>query len=79
MSNERRIVKAYITCLAIGDLGHIGPTLYVFGKDAALDFANWNVMAYANIAVTVFLFVTRVGWLLGLFGEPFQGQKKKSL
>ena len=77
LTSEPRIIKAYIACLAIGDIGHIAPTLMILGKDASLDLANWNVMAWGNIAATIFLFVTRVAWLLGLFGEPFQSEKRK--
>ena len=60
-------------------VGHIVPTLLVLGKDATFDVMNWNVMAWGNIAATVFLFVTRVAWLSGLFGEPFQSKKDKQL
>ncbi|MCJ1332977.1 hypothetical protein MMC10_009671 [Thelotrema lepadinum] len=75
-SSEEFVVKAYIACLAIGDIGHIVPTLLILGKDAT-DMSNWNLMAWGNIAATVFLFVTRIAWLLGGFGAPFQSKKGK--
>lgn len=75
-TSEQRVIKAYITCLAIADIGHLAPTIMVLGKDTALDVQNWNVMAWGNIGATVFLFVTRVLYLLGVFGRASKTSSK---
>lgn len=68
LSTEPRVIKAYIICLAIADVGHILPTVMVLGKDRALDVQSWNAMAWGNIGITLMLFLTRVTYLMGFFG-----------
>ena len=78
-TSEPRVIKAYITCLAIADIGHLAPTIMVLGKETTLDVQNWNVLAWGNIGATIFLFVTRVLYLSGFFGgaSKTSGKGKK--
>ena len=55
--------------LAIADIGHLASTYYVIGHDNYMDVRGWNSMAWGNIGVTTFLFMTRIGYLSGLFGN----------
>ena len=76
ITDDPRIVKAYILCLAIGDIGHVAPTIWVLGWDRAVDFQNFNYMAWGNLGGTAFLFVVRLAYLMGLFGKS--GEMKRS-
>ncbi|MCJ1309504.1 hypothetical protein MMC25_003164 [Agyrium rufum] len=68
ITNDPRIIRAYLIVLAIGDLGHVGPTAWVMGWTRVSDVATWNAMAWGNIAATVFLFVNRMAYVCGLYG-----------
>jgi len=68
LSTEQRVVNAYLTILAIADVGHLAATMMGMGWDGFFDVSNWNDMAWGNIGATFFLFVTRLAYLGGLFG-----------
>lgn len=38
-----------------------------------VDLKGWNAMAWGNIGVTTGLFLTRIGYLLGMFGKGKKG------
>ena len=63
------MVRNYIVALAVGDIGHLVVTGLGLGWEGVLDIRGWNAMAWGNLGVTAGLFVTRVGYLLGLLGE----------
>ena len=67
-TSDSRVVKAYLLALAIADIGHVGPTMWMMGWERVMDLRGWNAMAWGNIGATAFLFVIRVTYLLGLFG-----------
>ena len=69
VTSDSRVVRAYLLALAIADIGHVGPTIWMMGWDRVMDVHNWNKMAWGNIGATAFLFATRVIYLLGLFGR----------
>ena len=54
--------------LAIADVGHVAVTGRVLGWERTIDVRGWNQMAWGNIGVTVGLFITRIGYLAGVFG-----------
>ena len=76
---DSRVVKAYILALAIADIGHVVPTLWMMGWENAISVGNWNSMAWGNIGATVFLFVTRIAYLLGIFGKVLVAGKGKGV
>jgi hypothetical protein len=67
-TSEVKVVKAYLIALALGDIGHVVFSFHGLGFDLSTDVSQWNAMAFGNIAVTAFLFVTRLAYLAGLFG-----------
>lgn len=68
-TNEAKVVRNYLVTLAIGDIGHLWATYIGMGHAKFVDIGNWNKLAWGNIGFTFFLFVTRVGYLSGLFGK----------
>jgi hypothetical protein len=52
-TTEHKVVRNYLIALAIADVGHVGITAYVMEYGRAIDFANWNSMAWGNIGATV--------------------------
>ena len=75
-TSEVKVVKAYVVALAIADIGHVAPTLWVMGWDRATDLAGWNTMAWGNVGITVFLFIVRIAYLAGWFGGRQKGKIK---
>lgn len=63
------MVRNYLVVLAIGDIGHLWATYIGMGHANYVDVGNWNKLAWGNIGFTFFLFVTRIGYLSGLFGK----------
>ncbi|MCJ1355788.1 MAG: hypothetical protein MMC33_005780 [Icmadophila ericetorum] len=79
-TTDIKVAKAYILALAIADVGHVAPTLWVMGRERSLDLAGWNAVAWGNVGVTAALFVVRVTWLAGGFGSvKVEKGKKKEL
>ena len=69
ITSDVRVMRAYLVCLAIADIGHIAPTMWMLGWDNSINVANWNAMAWGNIGVTAFLFVNRLAYLLGFYNN----------
>ncbi|KAH7020030.1 hypothetical protein EDB80DRAFT_214639 [Ilyonectria destructans] len=67
-TSEIKVVRAYLVALWLGDIGHILFSSYGLGKDMLLNPAEWNAMAWGNVAMTVFLLLMRSAYFLGLFG-----------
>ncbi|MCJ1435708.1 hypothetical protein MMC27_005083 [Xylographa pallens] len=78
-TTDVRVVKVYIIALAIADIGHVVPTMWMLGWERSIAVQSWNKMAWGNIGATVFLFVTRVAYLVGLFGKDRVTRKGKIL
>ncbi|KAK7419528.1 hypothetical protein QQX98_003297 [Neonectria punicea] len=67
-TSEIKVVRSYLVALWLGDIGHILFSGYGLGKDILLSPADWNAMAWGNVAMTAFLLLTRSAYFLGLFG-----------
>ncbi|KAF7534019.1 hypothetical protein G7Z17_g13429 [Cylindrodendrum hubeiense] len=67
-TSEVKVVRGYLVALWLGDLGHILFSGYALGMDRLLNPAEWNAMAWGNVAMTLFLMLTRSAYFLGLFG-----------
>lgn len=68
-TNDPKLVRNYLVALAIADVGHIYATGLVLGWDATLDVVGWNYMTWGNVGVTFFLFVNRLFYFVGFFGD----------
>ncbi|KAL8679208.1 MAG: hypothetical protein Q9186_004505 [Xanthomendoza sp. 1 TL-2023] len=68
-TNEPKVVRNYLIACAIADVGHIWVTYNVLGFAKFVDVKGWNSLAWGNIGFTLFLFVTRVGYLAGVLGR----------
>ncbi|KAK1783830.1 hypothetical protein QBC45DRAFT_474398 [Copromyces sp. CBS 386.78] len=79
-SSEIRVVKNYLIALWVADLGHMMITAEGLGWAGTLDVRGWNAMTWGNLGVTMFLFLTRTAYLMGLFGPDrprvLKGAKK---
>ncbi|OHF03502.1 hypothetical protein CORC01_01221 [Colletotrichum orchidophilum] len=75
LTSELRVVRGYLVALWIADIGHIYVCYHVMGLNRFLDVANWNSMAWGN----ALLCLTRMAYLLGLFGQdsPLKKSEKK--
>ncbi|KAI1162915.1 hypothetical protein F5B18DRAFT_652178 [Nemania serpens] len=67
-TNELRVVRNYLVALLIADITHVGLTCWGLGYERAVDVAAWNAVTWGNVGFTIFLALTRTGYLLGLFG-----------
>ena len=76
---EASVVRNYMIACAVADVGHIAATYHVMGYEDFADVGSWNGMAWGNIGVTAFLFVSRVLYLVGVFGKDRIPQVKGDL
>ncbi|KAI4248464.1 MAG: hypothetical protein L6R40_001025 [Gallowayella cf. fulva] len=68
-TNEPKVVRNYLVACAIADVGHLWVTYVVLGYANFVNVKGWNSLAWGNIGFTFFLFVTRIGYLAGVFGN----------
>ncbi|KAF7937903.1 uncharacterized protein EAE97_007699 [Botrytis byssoidea] len=68
-TQEAKFVRNYLFACLLGDIGHFVVTYRVLGWERVGNVTQWNSMTFGNIGVTVFLFLTRSAYLLGLFGS----------
>ncbi|KAL8718622.1 MAG: hypothetical protein Q9225_004263 [Loekoesia sp. 1 TL-2023] len=68
-TSEQKVVRNYLVACAIADVGHLWVTYVVLGYANFVDVQGWNSLAWGNIGITFFLFMTRIGYLTGLFGK----------
>ncbi|KAJ5114760.1 hypothetical protein NUU61_000519 [Penicillium alfredii] len=68
-TSEPRVLRNYLVALAIADVGHVYATYSAMGWNAFVDVGAWNALTWGNIGATGFLFVNRVAYFLGVFGE----------
>ncbi|KAH7628653.1 hypothetical protein SMAC4_09056 [Sordaria macrospora] len=65
---ELKVVRNYLIALWVADLGHMLITAEALGWEGTVDVRGWNAMTWGNLGVTMFLFLTRTAYLMGLFG-----------
>ncbi|CAK7206270.1 hypothetical protein SEUCBS139899_009057 [Sporothrix eucalyptigena] len=68
-STELKVVRNYLVALLIADIGHVGLTIIALGTDRFAAVGEWNAMTWGNVGFTTFLALTRISYLLGLFGS----------
>lgn len=80
-TTDPKVLRNYIFCLALGDVGHCYVTYVAMGREAFLDIARWNLLTWGNLGVSAFLVVGRVAYLLGAFEEAKvpKGNGKKTV
>lgn len=78
-TSEPKVLRNYLICLAIADVGHIYATYLAMGWEAFVDVAGWNLLTWGNVSITAFLFVNRLAYLWGVFGvaKSVKGGKKR--
>jgi hypothetical protein len=76
-STEPKVIRNYIICLAIADIGHLYVTYLGMGWERYMDVGNWNDVAIGNIGVTAALFVLRIAYLMGFLGQDKTAHKPK--
>lgn len=68
-TTEPNVLRSYIFCLALGDVGHCYATYLAIGREAFLDIAGWNLLTRGNFGVSTCFIVSRVMYQLGAFGD----------
>ncbi|KAE9991131.1 hypothetical protein EG327_000428 [Venturia inaequalis] len=68
-TSEVKVVRAYLWALWVGDIGHVGFTLWAMGWEGFVDVAGCNAVVWGNVGVTGFLFGVRSLYFWGVFGE----------
>jgi len=79
-TTEPKVLRNYLFCLAVADFGHIYVTYLAMGTGAFFDVSEWNLLTWGNISITGFLFLNRLAYLTGFFGDakaPVEGGKKR--
>src|SRR6266536_6571832 len=71
-STEPKVIRNYIVALAIADIGHMYITYLGMGWERFVDVGAWNAVAIGNIGITAALFLFRLAYLTGVFGQPKQ-------
>lgn len=69
ISREASVAKAYLICVAIGDLGHIYACYNATTPDVFWNFNDYNDLMWGNIVGSAFLWANRVLTLMGVFGR----------
>ncbi|KAG9095562.1 hypothetical protein FS749_010217 [Ceratobasidium sp. UAMH 11750] len=77
LAAQEKIVKANLIALAIADFTHVTTTFVALPHDIASRPDVWNATTHGNITFTIFLFLTRVAWLLHI-GRPKFSQRRKA-
>ena len=72
-TTEPKVVRNFVIACAIADVGHLAVTYHVMGFADFMNLKGWNAMAWGNIGVTAGLFLTRIGYLVGMFGKGRRG------
>ncbi|KAF2632371.1 hypothetical protein BU25DRAFT_406911 [Macroventuria anomochaeta] len=67
---DGNVTKYYLLFAACGDIGHLVANYAGMGSAVFWAYREWNEVMWGNIAVTIFLFLNRLGTVLGLFGMP---------
>lgn len=52
-TSEAKVVRAYLTALWLGDIGHVGFSAYALGMERLQRPQDWNAMTRGNVAFTV--------------------------
>jgi hypothetical protein len=52
-TSEAKVVRAYLLALWLGDIGHVGLSLYGLGWEKAMSISDWNGTTIGNVPVTV--------------------------
>ncbi|QDS68471.1 hypothetical protein FKW77_010838 [Venturia effusa] len=68
-TTEIKVVRVYLWALWLGDIGHVGLTLFAMGWRGTVDVGSWNAVVWGNIGVTAALFLTRSLYFVGFFGS----------
>jgi hypothetical protein len=66
-TSELKVVRAYLFALWLGDIGHVGLTLYAMGWNGTIEVGAWNSVVWGNVGATTFLFAMRSLYFLGVF------------
>ncbi|CUA77492.1 hypothetical protein RSOLAG22IIIB_02507 [Rhizoctonia solani] len=64
MTAQEKIIKATLIALAIADVTHVLGTFVALPSHVAYAPGTWNATTHGNITFTLFLFLTRVAWML---------------
>ncbi|KAL8691927.1 MAG: hypothetical protein Q9218_002935 [Villophora microphyllina] len=68
-TSEPKVVRNYLIACAIADVGHLWATYDGLGYANFVDIKGWSHLSWGNIAITLFLFIVRIGYLIGLLGN----------
>ncbi|KAH6607363.1 hypothetical protein Trco_003676 [Trichoderma cornu-damae] len=72
-TSEARVIRNYLIALLVADAGHVGFTWHGMGTESFMDVSGWNAMAWGNLGATLFLALTRIAYLSGIFGPDRDG------
>jgi hypothetical protein len=76
-TTELKVVRAYLFALWLGDIGHIGFTLWAMGWKGTTDIGSWSAVVWGNVGITLFLFALRSVYFLGVFDTDTDTKKVK--
>ena len=78
-TKEIKTVRAYIWALWLGDIGHVGFSLYVMGWEEIMNPLSFSATMWGNTGFTLFLFISRSLYLMGIFDEKPQASTGREL
>jgi|ERR1700761_7552710 len=76
-TTELKVVRAYLFALWLGDIGHVGFTLWAMGWKGSVNVGLWSPVAWGNIGLTLCLFGMRSLYFLGAFDGGLKKVKEK--
>ncbi|KAF9004164.1 hypothetical protein BDZ89DRAFT_1026399 [Hymenopellis radicata] len=66
LAAQERLVGALLSCLAFADVTHVVSSFIGLPVEMRYNPAAWNPTTHGNISFTVFLFLVRISWFLGI-------------
>jgi hypothetical protein len=76
-TGEIKVVRAYLSALWWGDMGHLGSTAWCLGRAGMSTASSWSFVIWANFLILSFLFLARTLYFLGVFGPDAIGTGEK--
>ena len=74
---DRSTVRAYLSALWLGDIGHLAATAWAMGWRDFVNVNIWTSSIWGNVGGTMMLWLVRTAWLMGYWDEREKRQEER--